>query len=279
MRWVRRLLVAFVVPFLLVACAPSASVVVPSETDVPQGQVQAQSENVVVLLSDLHENFLRGPDSDARYVSTEATPALATAELNQAIGLGAQAQRFTLATATELTRMDGAGEYTDVEFEIRDLTVLGAEGDRVIVQTTVWQQFTPVQGPIFEQSVTYAVGWDGETLVSIEDVVRSGNERGLDGGTGLSSPLGAVDRFVDLVTERDFGAISQFSAGGNVNETTLEVLASVVDSSEAVYGVTLPQETEGSKYVVYLVNASDMVVGRFEVTLSQPTVVVFFPTN
>ena len=56
------------------------------------------------------------------------------------------------------------------------------------------------------------------------------------------------------------------------------MLGSVIDSSESIHAVTLPQETEGSAHVVYLINAAGMVVGRFEVTLARDTEVVYFAT-
>lgn len=277
MRPIRAILVAVLVPLVLFACAAQPPVNVPQPAQVPQAQVRSQSESLRVLLEELHTQYLIG--GGAQYISADATPALAAAELDQAIGLGSQAIRFALATASELTRDPAAGSIAEVTFDLRDVEVLGELDGRVIAATTIWQRVRPEQGSITEQEVTYAVGWEGEELVSVEELRTIGGEQGLDSGVGLSSPTGAVYRFVDLVQQRDFDAVRELSRGQNTNETTLEVLASVVDSSEEVFAVSLPQHSAGTLHVVYLVNAVDLVVGRFEVRLSDPTQVVFIPTS
>lgn len=165
-----------------------------------------------------------------------------------------------------------------MELEVRDARVLGGHDGQVIVETTVWQQLTSRRGPTLEETVTYAVGWRGQELASVRAILQDGNLRGLDTGAGLSSPLGAVRRFVELVEDADLEAIEELSGGANDDEIALDVLASVVESSEGTYAVALPQFSEGSNHLVYLINASDMVIGRFTVDLADPTQVVYHPT-
>lgn len=267
---------------VLAACAPAPPVAVPGPTEVPDAQVRSQAQTFQVLLTELYEHFLVAGPGAAQYISAEATPVQAAAELRAAVGLGDQASRFALATGTELARTAAAStpaaRTREIQMEIRDVQVLGELDGTVVVATTVWQQHTAGQGPITEQTVTYAVGWRGEELASVSEVVSTGGVQGLDAGTGLSSPLGAVRRFVELVEEHDLEAIAHLSGGANTDEIALEVLASVIDSSEHTYVVALPQSAEGAVHVVYLVNTAGMVVGRFEVTIGQATEVVYFAT-
>lgn len=283
MQRLRTIIVLALMTTLAAACAPAAPVVELDDVEAPPAQVEAGAGTFRVLIADLYTHFLSDEDTQARYISEEATPALAMAELDGAIGLGAQAQRFVVATATELDRAASAtttaGDIVDVDIELRSTEVLGAHDGRTIVATTLLQRTVSQHGPITEQLVTYAVGWRGEELSSIEAVVGEAGSRGLDARTGLRSPQGAVGRFVELVVAHDYEAIEELSDGENTNTTTLDVLASVVDSAQGTETVTLPQENFGSEHVVYLLNAADMVIGRFEVELATPAVVVYFPTS
>lgn len=273
-----------VLAVVLAACTPPAPVTVPEPTQAPDAQVQSQARTFEVLLSELYEHFLVSGPGAAQYISSDATPAQAAAELKAAVGLGDQATRFALATGTELARTAAAattpGRVTEVEFEVRDVEVLGDVDGRLIVATTVWHQRAVRQGPTHEQTVTFAVGWRGEELDSVAEVLSSGSVRGLDSGSGLRSPLGAVRRYVELVEARAFDAVAQLSGGANTDAVALDVLASVVGSSESIFVVALPQATEGSAHVVYLINASGMVIGRFEVKLARAgsTEVVYYAT-
>ena len=266
----------------LVACAPAAPVTVPEPTPAPEAQIRAQTHAFETLMGELYGHFMLSGAPPTEYISPDATPAQGAAELREVIDLGDQAHRFALATATELSRQAAArtlGEQvSEVELEIRDVEILGEHDGELIVATTIWQQLTSRRGPIHEETVTYAVGWRGQELASVGALIMDGNQRGLDAGVGLSSPLGAAGRFVELVEDRDLEAIAALSGGANDDEIALDVLASVVQSSESTYAVTLPQHTEGSTYVVYLTNASDMVIGRFKVDLADPTQVVYHPT-
>lgn len=276
-RWVMGLAL-----FVLVACSPAAPVVVPEPTQAPEAQVQAHAATFETMLREMYDHFLTTGTSDTQYISARATPAQAAAELREAIGLGDQAHRFVLATSTELARKAAAttshGRVTEVDIKVQQTDVLGARDGELIVATTVMHRATSRRGPITEQAVTYAVGWRGEELTSVGEVVSSGSMRGTDTGSGLSSPLGAVRRFVELVEQGRFEAIEALSGGANDDPIALDVLASVVHSSEATHVVALPQLAEGSLHVVYLLNSADMVIGRFEVTLAGDTQVVYFPT-
>lgn len=276
MRWS----VALTLVVVLAACTPAAPVTVPEPTQAPDAQVRSQAQTFEVLLRELHEHFLVAGPGSAQYISHDATPAQAAAELKAEVGLGEQATQFALATATELSRTAAASttaaRIREVDLQIRDVEVLGDVDGRLVVATTVWHQRTARQGPISEQTVTYAVGWRGQELDSVADVLSTGAVRGLDSGSGLSSPLGAVRRYVELVEAQDFDAVAELSGGSNTDETSLDVLASVIDSSHSTHAVALPQETEGSVHVVYLINAAGMAVGRFEVTLARDTEVVYF---
>lgn len=276
-RWVLGLVL-----LALVACTPAAPVTVPEPTAAPEAQIRAQTHAFETLLGELYGHFLVSRDAATEYISLGATPAQGAAELREAIDLGDQAHRFALGTAAELSRQAAAStlgeQVSEVELEVRDVDILGEHDGQVIVATTVWQQLTSRRGPTVEETVTYAVGWRGEELASVGAVISDGNLQGLDAGTGLSSPLGAVQRFVELVEDGNLEAITALSGGINDDEIALDVLSSVVQSSESVYAVTLPQHTEGSTYVVYLMNVSEMVIGRFQVDLADPTQVIYFPT-
>jgi len=274
---------ALLAAMTLAACAPGPPVTELEAVDAPAAQVQANSTTVEVLITELYAHFLAETEEiSPQYISAEATPGVAAAELDEAIGLGPQAERFVIAAATELDRMAGAtttaGDITEVDIELRDAEVLGSHDGLVVVATTLLQRTISLHGPITEQAVTYAVGWDGDQLASIEAVIEEGAMRGLDSGSGLSSPIGAVQRFADLAEHQDYEAIEELSDGENVDETQLDVLASVIASAHGTHIVALPQETFGSTHVVYLLNAADMVIGRFEVALGEETVVVYYPT-
>ncbi|HLS26341.1 MAG TPA: hypothetical protein VK063_10755 [Beutenbergiaceae bacterium] len=276
-RWVLSLAL-----LLLAACAPAAPVAVPEPTQAPDAQVQARATTFETMLREMYDHFLTSGTGSTQYISAGATPAQAAAELQQSIGLGEQAHRFALATSTELARKAAAttshDRITDVEIQVSGAEVLGEENGQVIVATTIDHRVASRRGPIIEQTVTYAVGWRGEELFSVGELLSVGSLRGLDAGVGLSSPLGAVRRYVELVQDDQFDAVVTLSGGANDDPIAFDVLASVVNSSEATHAVTLPQQTEGSLHVVYLLNSAEMVIGRFEVTMSDPTQVVYFPT-
>lgn len=232
--------------------------------------------DLTTVLTELSRHFLDVEPADASdaataIVSDGATVDVAVAELDESLDLGDGARDFAAATAFELSSTADA-PVAEVEIVPDPATVVGSADGGTVATVEVMERRTPATGPITETSTTYAVVLDGDRLAD----VRSWKP-GLDSGVGLDSPTGAVDRFLALVRDGDLDAVAYFSGGVNTG-TQVGVLGGLLETARTRL-VELPQQRVGGLWVVYLVDESSRVLGRFEVTLAETTTVVYSPTS
>lgn len=226
--------------------------------------------DLTTVLTELSLHFLEA-DAPTGIVSEGATVDVAVAELAASLDLGDGARDFAAATAFELSSSQET-PVAEVEIVPDPATVVGSTDGATVATVEVMERRTPATGPITESSTTYAVVLDGDRLAD----VRSWKP-GLDSGVGLDSPTGAVGRFLALVRDGDLDAVSYFSGGINTG-AQVGVLGGLLESARTRL-VELPQQRLGARWVVYLVDESSRVLGRFEVTLAESTTVVYSPTS
>src|SRR5690625_4040324 len=115
---------ALLAAMTLAACAPGPPVTDLEAVAAPAARVQTTATDGEVLVTELYADFpAETEEISPQYTSAEAAPGVAAAELDEAIGLGPQAERFVIAAATELDRMAGAtttaGDITEVDIELQ----------------------------------------------------------------------------------------------------------------------------------------------------------------
>lgn len=278
MRFRRAALVAVLA--LLAGCTgPAVAPLAPLSSDAP-GSGGTAGETLVTVLSDLSARFTTRGEQPTQVVSADSTVQVAAEELTAALDLGDQAHAFVLAAGFELQReaaqASPLGRVESVNTEVIDDVPYTSDGTEVEL-VTVRQEIHRETGPITEVEAQFAVSWDGR-VSSIQAVIGTA-VLSLDRGVDLTTPRGAVHRFLDLVRDRDYEAIRRLSRDANATATLLDVLASLLGAARGIEVVTLPQARNDGMHTVYAVNDGGSVIARFDVTVGEliPTV-VYFPT-
>ncbi|UFU02339.1 hypothetical protein LQF12_12630 [Ruania suaedae] len=258
----------------MAACAPDPV----HPVDAPGGATTstgAVTEDVVDLLTEVARAF--GTDAAAtQIVSGGAAPAIAATELAEALDLGEQPTAVAAALAHAWSAQE---EARQVQVEVRSAEIVGAyQGDpvaRVRVDTEVNRPDSPTR----VTSADYLAVWDGGTLTMLAPWQEEDGRAVVDSGAGLSSPTGAVRRFLQLLEEERWAALADLSGGSSTDRTELEVLRSVVADADRVdlVQVVLPPSPEAAEepdaQVVYAVTSTRQVVGRFVVRVEEREVV------
>lgn len=232
----------------------------------------AATQTLATMLTEIDAHFLDATQTTPSIISNGATVDVAVAELTEALDLDDAARDFAAATAGEVSRSATEEETTSVSAEPGEPTVVGSVDGQPVATVTILQSATRPSGPTTETSTTFALTLDGDELADVGAWAP-----GLDSGVSLSSPTGAVQRYLDLARAGETDAVRYLS--GDVNTATeIGVLAT---TSAGVSGslVELPQFQMGSAHVVYAVDGDGRLVGRFEVLLGSSTNVVYSPTS
>lgn len=253
---------------LLAGCASADPVVPLGAAPVEAVDTTGPVETLTTLLTEVYAHQL-GAAEETAIVSDGATVAVAVTELAAALDLGDGARDFAAATAFEIGTGDVA-PVQQVEVTTAGPAVVGSHEGMTIATVGAVLSITPVSGAVTQTRVTYALTIDGERLV---DVGAWGP--GLDSGVGLASPLGAAQRFLDLVHSGETEAATYFSDGVNT-EAQLQVLLAATGGEVRLAEV--PQAQMGAAHVVYALDPSGQVLARFDVLLGSPVRVVYTPT-
>jgi hypothetical protein len=254
---------------LLSGCASAAPVTTLDDAPTRSIDPTAQVDVLTTLLTEIYAHGLDAEGTPTTIVSAGATVAVAVNELTSALDLGEGARDFAAATAFELSRSDD-GPVEEVEILTSGAEVVGGRDGQPVATVRVVLSTTRTSGPTTEAEVTYALLLDGDRLADVERWVP-----GLDSGVGLSSPIGAAQRFLDLVQQGDLEAARFFSDGVNT-DAELQVLATATDRDTRLTEVAHAQL--GSAHVVYALDPDGGVLARFEVLLGSDTRVVYSPT-
>lgn len=281
MRAARWLTGAAAAALALAACAPPSPTTALAPGQIAAADKEAAQTTFVMALENLGERYLAA-NPEPSLIDADATPDVATHELAQELKLEGQARDFVAALAFDLNRRAGETKtrYADLSVEVAKADAY-ADGDTpVLVLRTRSDGVAGGQdAPTTSEAVDYALSLDGPRILSIQ-AVTEGDRPALDGGVGLHSVTGAVERFLALVRDRDNEAVSTFSGGVNNRPAELEVLRSVLLSTSEYRLVELPSAREGAQHTVYAVADGGGVIGRFLVTTqgSGRPLVTYVPT-
>lgn len=276
--WPRRVAATAVVALLAACAGPATSPLAPRDGTGEEGK---RPEHVLVtILTELQSHFTTRGEVPTQVISPDATVQVAAEELATELNLGEQAHDFAIAAGFEMQREAaqasplGRAEGVEVEV-IEDRAFVSDESDVHLI--TVRQEVHRESGPISEMETQFAVTWD-ERVTTIEAVTGTA-VLALDNGVDLTTPRGAVRRFLELVEARDYEAVRRLSGEANANATVLDVFRSLLGAAGDYEILTLPQAQDGGENTVYVVNEAGTPIARFDVTVGSfiPTV-VYFPT-
>lgn len=252
----------------LAGCAP-APYREPGPLPEPVPSVTGPSAELGELLSAVANAFGTRDAPRDELVASGTTIQVAVAELREKLQLSDQVAAVAAAWAQQWA---GQAPVTEVEVEVSGGQVVGTWGEDPLARVTVTTAVTG-GGASTQEQYDYLMAWHGGSLERLVPLVVDGGAPVVDTGVGLSSPTGAVHRYLDLVRQSRWDGLASFSAGANTDQTELAVLRSVVEAAGDVTLVEMPMaDSEGTR-TVFVVTAIDQVIAQFSVDVQNRTVV------
>ncbi|HLR27912.1 MAG TPA: hypothetical protein VK086_04405 [Ruania sp.] len=268
-----RSMLAGVVALLLLAGCAAPAYRDPGELTGPAPSTSGATAQLAQLLGELGSAFGTENADAAQIVGRDATVQVAVSKLRDALGFSDQVGATAAAWAQHWRSQ---ARMRQVEITVEDAQLVGTWHGDPLAHVTVRVTTSELPGQEETDSFGYAMAWSDGALQWIGPLTRTGGELMVDTGVGLSSPTGAVQRYLDLVEHGDWKALERFSAGANTDRTDLEVLGSVIAAAEDLYLVPMPDRDDG-EWTVYAVTGVSHVIGQFTVDLDA-TRVVYKPT-
>lgn len=242
----------------------------PDPAPEPAPSVSGASAELTELLSEIATAFGTQDTSGNELIDPDSSVQVAVADLRAQLQLSDQVAAVAAAWAQDWADRDPVAE---VDVQVTDARVVGSWQANPLAQVNLAITTTGSPGPTTESEYEYLLSWTGGTLVYLAPLGREDGTVLVDAGVGLRSPTGAVDRFLALVRQSRWEALTRFSAGANSDRTELQVLQSVIEASPELYLVEMPMPTDDGTRRVYAVTGIDQVVAQFSVDVADRTVV------
>lgn len=236
----------------------------------PPPSVTGASAELTELLSEIAVAFGTQEPHGTDLIAPDSTVQVAVADLRAQLPMSNQVAAVAAAWAQDWADRDPVAE---VAVEVTDARVVGSWQENPLARVQIALTTAEASGPTTESEYEYLVSWQSGTLEYLAPLALEDGTVVVDAGIGLDSPIGSVDRFLDLVRQSRWDALAHFSAGANSDQTELEVLQSVVEASPELYLVEMPMPTDDGTSRVYAVTGIDQVVAQFSVDVAERTVV------